>query len=72
MISKVTVGGEERLAILLNESYDKSWIDWYRNAIMEALEAISMTQESKDTLSSTSMYFLLKLVKAMKEEGGEK
>ncbi len=72
MISKVTVGGKERLAILLHENYDASWVEWYHKAIMDALEAISMSKESKDTLSSTSMYFLLQLVKAMEEKGDEK
>lgn len=69
MISKMTVEGKEYLAILLKN--DVSWVEWYHKAIMDALEAISMSQESKDTLSPTSMYFLLQLVKAMEEKGGE-
>lgn len=70
MISKITVDGREHLAILLNND-DESLVELYHKAIMDALEAISISKESKDTLSSTSMFFLLQLLKAMEEKGGE-
>ena len=69
MIQKVIVDGNERLAIVLDGS-DTSCIDIYHKAIMDALEAISVSEESKDSLSSTSMYFLPQLVKALEEKGG--
>ena len=71
MITNVTVGGEERVAIVLDQNLDSSYIPYYRDAIMDALEAVSMSKESKDTLSTTSMFFLLQLVKALEEKGGE-
>lgn len=70
MIQKVTIDGKERLAIVLDEGFDTSFIDLCHKAIMNALEAISMSEESKNTLTSTSMYFLLHLVKTLEEKGG--
>ena len=72
MIKTVTVGGEERVALVLPKNWDDTDLENVSRAIKNALLAVSMDEESKDALSSTSMYFLLYFLDVLDaKEGGD-
>lgn len=72
MTKTVTVGGEERVALVLPKSWNEDDLEEINKSVRNALLAVSVHEDSKDALTSTSMYFLLKFMSVLEEkEGGE-
>lgn len=66
MVKTVTIDGKDRLAIILGEHEGYENLNDMRENLLGLLEAISMSEEAKNDMSSFMLYTTLNLYKLMK------
>ena len=67
MIHDITLRGETRTAVVLPAHYLEEEVREFARAIIDALDAVSSTPDSKDSMSAHTMSLLLTLFKSIDE-----
>jgi hypothetical protein len=68
MIAEVNINGETRKVIVMPKNSGEDEVEFGIAAIEKALMAVTMSPESYEALTSTSMYFLLQLLNILKNK----
>lgn len=62
-LTTIDIEGKRRYALIFDENYNKENMEFYRDAILDVLQNLSLSDDIFRDVSSTSIYFALELAK---------
>ena len=71
MITTINYKGEQRVAVILSNTWGTMDADSYSKALVEVFEACFSHDVSKDEVRAESFFWLNLLIKDFSEKGGE-